>query len=165
MNGALSPTRNAHAESVRRLAAAMLRTGCAFGVVAAVAAMVVAVVVAGWEGWWGASVGVGLGFGSCLATIGLMRLTAALPVQSLFGAVLGGYAVKVGLLMVVAVPLRGIGQLHPLSLGLSIVAVVLAWAVAEVVAFFRTPIPTVIPDPTPSTLDAGVPPHGVGADA
>ena len=150
MNGALSPTRNAHAESVRRLAAAMLRTGGAFGGVAAVAARGVGVVGAGGDGWGGPRVGVGLGFGSCLATIGLMRLTAALPVQSLFGAVLGGYAVKVGLLMVVAVPLRGIGQLHPLSLGLSIVAVVLAWAVAEVVAFFRTP---------------GVPPHGVGADA
>lgn len=155
---ALSPAaRHAHAQSVRLLATAMFRTGVRFGAIATAGSLLVATMMAGWAGFWGAAVGTGLGFLSSLATIGLMRLGAAMPAQALFGAVMGGYAVKIGLLMVVALPLRRVEQLEPLALGLSVLAVVFAWVIAEVVAFRRTPIPTIIPDPDPPERSLGAP--------
>lgn len=136
---------SSHAGSVRTLAAAMLRTGVTLGLAAAAVSMGVAGVLAGWPGLLGAGLGAAVGFVSSLLTIVLMRLTAALPVESLFGAVLGGYLIKVFLLLVVAVPLRGVEQLHPMAFGLTVLAVVVAWAAAEVIAFKRTRIPTIIP--------------------
>lgn len=139
------PVVETHADSVRALAAAMLRTGLALGAVVAVAAIAVATAVGGWPGLYGAVVGVALGFVSSLATIGLMHLTAPLPVQALFGAVLGGYVIKIGLLMAVVAPLRAVTWLEPTALALSVLAVVFAWVGAEVMAFRRTPLPTIIP--------------------
>jgi ATP synthase protein I len=136
---------NPHAESVRTLAAAMFRTGVLLGAATAVVCLAVASAVAGWPGLYGAAVGGAVGFVSCLLTIALMRATAPLPVESLFGAVLGGYLLKIFLLLAVAVPLRGVEQLHPVALALTLLAVVLAWAAAEVIAFRRTKLPTIIP--------------------
>lgn len=140
-----APAVTTHAESVRALAAAMLRVGVWFGALAGLGALLVAAAFAGWPGLLGAGLGVAVGFASALFTIGLMRLSAPLPVEAVFGAVLGGYVVKIGLLLAVAAPLREIGQLDRLAFALSVLAVVVAWAVAEVVAFRRTPIPTIIP--------------------
>ncbi|QSB15851.1 hypothetical protein JQS43_05820 [Natronosporangium hydrolyticum] len=140
-----APKVETHAESVRALAAAMLRTGLGFGAAAALVALALSSAFAGWPGLLGAAVGVALGFVSSLATIGLMHLTAPLPVEALFGAAMGSYAIKIGLLMAVVAPLRGVSSLHPTALALSVLAVVVAWAVAELVAFWRTRLPTIIP--------------------
>lgn len=134
-----------HAQAVTVLAAAMLRTGLWWGGAAAVAALTTAVVLAGGRGLVGAAVGVALGFLSSLATMGLMRLAAALPVEALLGVVMGGYTLKIALLLVVAFPLRRVAWLEPTALALSVLAVVAAWAGAEVRAFWRTRIPTIIP--------------------
>lgn len=127
------------------LAAAMLRTGLWCGGVVALAVLGAATVLAGGPGLAGAAVGVGLGFLSSLATMGLMRVAAALPVEALLGVVMGGYTLKIALLLAVAFPLRQVAWLDSASLALSVLAVVAAWAVAEVVAFRRTRIPTIIP--------------------
>jgi ATP synthase protein I len=127
------------------LAAAMLRIGLGVGSATAVAALAVAAALAGWPGLLGAAVGAGVAFASSLLTIALMRVTASLPVESLFGVVLGGYLIKVFLLLAIAVPLRDATQLHPMALALTVVAVVIAWALAEVIAFRRTRLPTIIP--------------------
>lgn len=134
-----------HADSVRILATAMLRTGVRVGGATAVVALAAGVGVAGWPGLVGAAVGAAVGFASSLLTIALMRLAAPLPVESLFGVVLGGYVIKVFLLLVVAVPLREVEQMHPVAFALTVVAVVVAWAAAEVIAFWRTRLPTIIP--------------------
>jgi ATP synthase protein I len=136
---------NPHAASVRTLAAAMLRTGVRLAGAVAVLSLVVAAALAGWQGLFGAAVGAAVAFVSSLVTIALMRATAPLPVESLFGAGLGGYLLKIVLLLAIAVPLRGVEQLHPTALALTVLAVVVAWVVAEVIAFRRTKIPTIIP--------------------
>lgn len=115
------------------------------GAGAGLAAMAGAALLGGWAGLAGAAVGAVLGFVASLSTVGLMRLTAALPVQALFGAVMGGYIVKIFLLIAVGMPLREVDGLHPLGLGLAMLTVVVAWAAAGIVAFLRTKIPTVIP--------------------
>jgi ATP synthase protein I len=130
---------------VRTLAAAMLRTGMVFGSVAVVVSVAVAAALAGWPGLSGAAVGAVVGFVSSLLTIVLMKATAALPVEALFGAVLGGYTLKIFALLVVTYALRPVEQLHPVALALTVLAVVVAWVAAEVVAFWRTRIPTIIP--------------------
>lgn len=139
------PVVETHAQAVTVLAAAMLRTGLWSAGAVAVPALAVATVLAGGSGLVGAALGVGLGFLSSLATMGLMRLAAAMPVEALFGVVMGGYTLKVALLLVAAVLLRGASWLEPTSFALSVLAVVAAWAAAEVVAFRRTRIPTIIP--------------------
>ncbi len=136
-----------HAQAVTVLAAAMLRTGLWCAGAAAAVALAVATVLAGGPGLAGAAVGVALGLLSSLATIGLMRVAAMLPVEALLGVVMGGYTLKIALLLVVAFPLRRVAWLQPTALALSVLAVVAAWAVAEVVAFRRTRIPTIIPVP------------------
>jgi ATP synthase protein I len=138
--------RNRHADSVRTLAAAMLRTGVLFAAVATVVSLAVAAATAGWPGLYGAAVGAAVGFVSSLLTIAMMWASAPLPVESLFGVVLGGYTVKIFALLVVAFPLRQVEAFHPMALALTVLAVVVAWAAAEVVAFRRTRIPTIIPD-------------------
>lgn len=140
-----APVVETPAQAVTALAAAMLRTGLWYGGAAAVLAAVAATALAGWRGLVGAALGVLLGFLSSLATMGLMRLAAALPVETLLGVVLGGYTIKIALLLVAAVALRGAAWLDPTAFGLSVLAVVAAWAAAEVVAFRRTRIPTIIP--------------------
>lgn len=139
-----------HAGSVRTLAAAILRTGLLLGAAAAAVALAAAAALAGWPGVLGAGTGIAVAFVSSLFTIVLMRLTAALPVAAMFGAVLGGYTMKVAGLLMVAVPLRGVEQFHPMAFGMSVLAVVVAWAAAGVVAFKRTRIPTIIPAPAGS---------------
>ncbi|MDV6011781.1 hypothetical protein F8178_04705 [Haloechinothrix sp. LS1_15] len=134
-----------HAASVRRLAAAMLRTGLLFGAAAGAVSVVVAAVLAGWTGLIGAVIGVAVAFASSLVTVGMMHLTAALPPESLLGVVLGGYTLKIVALLVVMVTLRDVPVLDPMALGLTVLVTVIAWAVAEVVAFRRTKIPTIIP--------------------
>lgn len=75
-----------------------------------------------------------------------MRMVAAMPVAALLGAVLGGYTLKMAALLLVAAALQGVEAVHPIAFGLSVLAVVVTWAAAEMVAFRRTPIPTIIPD-------------------
>jgi ATP synthase protein I len=140
------PARRRHADSVRTLAAAMLRTGVVFSAVATLAALAVAAAAAGWPGVYGAAVGAAVGLVSSLLTIAMMWASAPLPVESLFGVVMGGYTVKIFALLVVAFPLRQVEAIHPMSLALTVLVVVVAWAAAEVVAFRRTRIPTIIPD-------------------
>ncbi|SNR77310.1 hypothetical protein SAMN06265360_11880 [Haloechinothrix alba] len=137
---------NPHAASVRTLATAMLRMGLRIGLAGALLAIAVSWVLLGWPGLASAAVGALVAFGSSLVTVWMMHKTAALPPEMLFGLVLGGYILKLGALLVVMLTLRGVEVFDPVALGVTMLVTVLAWAAAEVVAFQRAKIPTVIPE-------------------
>lgn len=133
-----------HKESVYKLAGAMLRTAIVPAVVTVVVAVVVAGLVVGETGAYGALVGGVIATASSLLTIVFMRFSADLPAQMVIAVAMGGYLIKIVLLMAAMLPLKGVSALDTYSLGLTVLAVVLVWAVAEVVAFKRTKLPTLI---------------------
>lgn len=135
---------NPHAKSVLTLADAMLRTALVPGLATVALGAVAATVLVGADGLFGALAGGAVAFGSSLMTLFMMRWSAGLPVMMVMGVALGGFALKMVVLLGVMVALRGVDALHPLSLALTFLAVVLVWAAAEAVAFRRTKIPTVI---------------------
>lgn len=135
---------NPHAESVRKLASAMVRTAVLPALAAVVLCAAVATVFVGTTGLSGALVGGAVGFGSSLLTILLMRLSADLPVMMVMAIALGGYVFKLLALLVVMVLLKGVDAFHRPALAFSMLAVVMVWAGAEIVAFKRTKIPTLI---------------------
>lgn len=142
--------RDAHAQAVLTLAAAMLRWGMWLTVPVALVTTGVATIMAGAPGLAGAGFGVVLGFGSALITIAAMRFAANRPVQSVLGIALGSYALKMSALLVVMLAFGNIAALHHTALGLALLVTVVSWAVADVIAFQRARIPTIIlPDPVP----------------
>lgn len=133
-----------HADSVRRLAATMVRIGLLPGLLTVAAGAGIAAVAVGSTGLWGALVGGAVALASSLLTFGLMRWSADLPVQIVMVLALGGYLLKMIALLAVMVALGGVAALHVRSLAFTFLAVVLVWAGTEVVAFKRTRIPTLI---------------------
>ncbi|MBB5155301.1 hypothetical protein [Saccharopolyspora phatthalungensis] len=136
---------NPHAEIVRKLAAAMLRTAVWPGVATVAIGAIVATVLVGVPGLIGALVGGVVAFASSLLTIWLMRFTGGMSPHFVMVAALGGYIGKMIVLLVVMTLLGGIDMIHRESLAFTMLATVMVWAGAEVVAFKRTKIPTVVP--------------------
>lgn len=133
-----------HGDSVRLLATAMLRYGLPIGLAVIVVAAVIAVSVVGMPGLWGALVGGAIGLFLSLLTILLMRQSADFPPMVVMAVAMGGFVVKLVVLLLMVVALRDVTALHTYSLGLTLLASIIAWAAAEVVAFRRTQIPTLI---------------------
>ncbi|MBK1785832.1 hypothetical protein JHE00_15985 [Prauserella sp. ASG 168] len=141
--------RAAHAQSVYTLADAMMRWGLRFSLPLSLVVVGVAMVLEGQPGLVGSGFGVVLGFGCSLITITMMRIGATKPPASLMNLALGGYAIKMSLLLVVMLVLRDIDGLSRPSLAFGMLVVVVSWAVAEVVAFRTTKTPTlIIPRPS-----------------
>ncbi|MEV0704958.1 hypothetical protein AB0I53_44555 [Saccharopolyspora sp. NPDC050389] len=136
---------NPHAETVRRLASAMLRTAVWPGVATVAIGAVVATVLVGVSGLVGALVGGVVAFASSLLTIWLMRFTGGMNPHFVMVAALGGYVGKMIVLLVVMTLLGGVDAIHRESLAFTMLATVMVWAGAEVVAFKRTKIPTIVP--------------------
>lgn len=137
---------NPHGDVVRTLADTMLRTALPATVVTIVIAAVVATMLNGTAGLWGALVGGVVALASSLATFVMMKQSADLPVMFVMAVALGGYVFKILALLVVMMLLREVDAFHTLSLALTVLAAVMVWAGAEVVAFKRTKIPTIIPN-------------------
>ncbi|PKW19785.1 hypothetical protein [Saccharopolyspora spinosa] len=138
-------TENPHAEIVRKLASAMLRTAVWPGVATVAVGAIVATVLVGVSGLIGALVGGVVAFASSLLTIWLMRFTGGMNPHFVMVAALGGYIGKMIVLLVVMTLLGGVDVIHRESLAFTMLATVMVWAGAEVVAFKRTKIPTIVP--------------------
>lgn len=138
-------TENPHAQSVLKLADAMYRGALWPGVATVVIGAVVSLIVVGLPGLFGAIVGGVIAFGSSLATLWMMRKTAAMDPMAVMAVALGGYIFKILVLLGVMTLLRNVGFLHSKALAFTMLAVILVWAAAEFVAFRRTKIPTIIP--------------------
>ncbi|PXY26758.1 hypothetical protein BAY59_19150 [Prauserella coralliicola] len=138
-------TRNKHAEQVTKLADAMLRTALWPAVGIVVIGAVVGLVWIGTAGLFGALVGGAVAFASSLATLFMMRKSAAMDPMAVMAVALGGYVFKMLVIFGVMTLLRGVDALHTLSLAITMMAVILVWAGAEMVAFKRTKVATIIP--------------------
>jgi ATP synthase protein I len=135
---------NPHAQSVLTLARAILRTALVPVSLTVVVGAAIGLVLVGTDGLYGALVGGAVALASSLATILMMRWSAGFPPMFVMVVALGGFASKLVVLLGVMTALRGVDALHPMSLALTFLAAVLVWVAAEVVAFRRTKIPTVI---------------------
>ena len=133
-----------HAETVTRLADAMLRYALWPSVATAVIGIVVCSVLYGAQGGVAALVGAVVAFGSSLATWVLMRKTAALNPTMVMTGALGGFIGKMIVLLLVLMVVREISWLHVKSLAYTMLAVVIVWAAMDTVAFRRTKLPTLI---------------------
>ncbi|HEY0617671.1 MAG TPA: hypothetical protein VGD15_08790 [Kribbella sp.] len=135
-----------HAGVVRNLAGAMLRGALIPTVATVVLGVVVFGVWHGLEGALGALVGGVVVCASSLATLWLMHKTAALDVHFVMAAALGGFMLKMVVLLGVMVLLRNIPLLHTQSVAFTMIATILVAAAAEARASKRTRTPNVILD-------------------
>lgn len=142
--GLLTDMPRTHAESVHKLADAMLRYALWPAVAVVVAGITVGTLVAGVEGSLGALVGGIVAFASSFATLWLMRRTAAFNPMLVMGAALGGFIGKMLILLIVMLLLGNVSFLHTESLAFTMLAVVVVWAAMDMIAFRRTKIPTLI---------------------
>lgn len=136
---------NPHAESVLKLSRAIWRTALWPSLAVVVAGVVAGLIFVGAPGLYGALVGGALAFASSLVTLGLMRWSAAMHPMAVMAVALGGYVFKIIVLFVVMTLLRDVDALHTYALAFTMMGVILVWAGAEMVAFKRTKIPTIIP--------------------
>ncbi|GGM35060.1 hypothetical protein GCM10012275_02890 [Longimycelium tulufanense] len=136
-----------HDAVVRKLADAMLRSVLWSSGATITLGIVVFAVPWGLPGALGALVGGAVALGSSLATLWLMRRTAAASVQRVMVAALGGFAGKVLVLLVVMTLLRGLTVLHPMALALTMAGTILLATGAEVRAFAQVKVPTIITEP------------------
>ncbi|MQA08112.1 MAG: hypothetical protein GEU98_06070 [Pseudonocardiaceae bacterium] len=136
---------DSHAANVLRLADAMLRYALLPGAIAAVLGITISAVLAGLPGALGALVGAAVAFASSLLTLLLMRKTAGSNPYVVMAVSLGGFVGKLLVLFLVLMALRGVEALHPTALALTMLGTILVWVGAEVRAFQKTKIPTIIP--------------------
>lgn len=138
-------TDNPHAQSVLKLADAMLRFALWPAVATVVIGVVVSTVLAGVPGLLGSLVGGAIAFASSLVTLFMMRKSAALDPFMVMAVAVGGYILKVLVLFGVMTGLKGVDAFNRYALAFTTLAVILVWAGAEFLAFRKTKIPTIIP--------------------
>ncbi len=81
-----------------------------------------------------------------IATLLLMRRTAALDVNRMMAAAFGGFMVKMVLLFIVMSVVRNFDVFHLRSVGITMVATIVVAAAVEARAATKTRMPYVIPD-------------------
>lgn len=138
-------TENPHAQSVLKLADAMLRFALWPAVATVVIGAVVSTILSGVPGLLGSLVGGVIAFASSLVTLFMMRKSAALDPFMVMAVALGGYILKVMVLFGVMTGLKGVDAFNRYALAFTTLAVILVWAAAEFLAFRKTKIPTIIP--------------------
>ncbi|WP_433869899.1 hypothetical protein [Saccharopolyspora sp. CA-218241] len=141
-----APRVNPHAQTVRTLSDAMLRTAALPVGGTVLIAAAIGFAVAGVPGIAAAVTAGVVTTGASLFTMGLMRVTAPMAPSMAMGAVLGGFFVKMFVLLLTMSALSGVDAVHSGTLAATFGVMVLVWAAAQLVAFRRTRTPTVIPD-------------------
>jgi ATP synthase protein I len=139
-------------ETHRDVYLAMVRAtfrGAVWGtVVAALLGVLLAGAFVGWHGVFGALVGGALGVGSFLLTQLFMRQFAAVNMNMLMVAMLGGFLAKMLVLFAALKLLGQVAELHRMSLALTLLATIIVSGTIEALAFRKTQVPTIIPAPT-----------------
>jgi hypothetical protein len=134
-----------HGGVVLKLAAAMVRLQLWLVVPTLVVSVILATVLVGSTGLWGALTGAVIAVASSAFTLWLMRISAHQGPHLVMAAALGGFVGKMVILLVVLTLLRDVDALHPKALAFTMLAGVIAAAVADGLAFKRTKLPTIIP--------------------
>ncbi len=134
-----------HELAIQRLAAEMFR-GAAWAALGTFAVgIVVSTVIWGSKGLFGALIGGAIAIASSLATLLLMRKTAALDPMFVMVAALGGFMGKLIVLLVAVILLRGQDWLEPRALGITLVATVVVTSFLEARASKRSRSQMVVP--------------------
>ncbi|GAA3879995.1 hypothetical protein GCM10022243_50810 [Saccharothrix violaceirubra] len=136
-----------HETVVKRLASEMFRGALVATLVTVGVCLVVWTVVEGLPGLLAALVGGLVACLSSIATLVLMRKTAALPVQFIMVAALGGFMGKLIMLVLVMFLLRKFPVLHVNALGITMAATILVATFMEVRASKRSRSQMVVPTP------------------
>jgi F0F1-type ATP synthase assembly protein I len=145
--GPASTTEWTHEKVVQRLAGEMFR-GALWATLATVAvAAVVWTVVGGVPGLVSALIGGAVACLSSVATLVVMRKTAALPLQFIMVAAFAGFLGKLILLVVVMLVVRRFPELHDNALALTMAATIVVATFMEVRASKRSRSQMVIPTP------------------
>ncbi|QFZ22975.1 hypothetical protein [Saccharothrix syringae] len=136
-----------HETVVQRLAGEMFR-GALWATLATVAAAAVLwTVLAGVPGLVSALIGGAVACLSSVATLLVMRKTAALPLQFIMIAAFGGFLGKLVLLIAVMLVVRRFPELHDNALALTMAATIVVATFMEVRASKRSRSQMVIPTP------------------
>jgi hypothetical protein len=136
---------NPHAQSVLKLASAMLRMTLIFGTGTTVVAMIVFTIMYGVHGLLSALIGGAIAMASSLATIGVMRFCAAMDPMMVMAIVLGSYVFKVLILLGLMTLAKHVGFIERYAFALTMLAAFIISAGGEMRAFQKTKIPTIIP--------------------
>ncbi|GAA4417197.1 hypothetical protein GCM10023148_15030 [Actinokineospora soli] len=137
--------RNPHTEALLTLASAMFRYAIWPSIAVGALGVVLFGLVNGAPGAVGAAIGAVLAIASSMLTLFLMRKSANAGPHIAMAASLGGFVLKLLLLLIIMMALKNVDALHRESLGITMIAVVLVAAAAEAIAFRRTKLPTIIP--------------------
>lgn len=136
---------NPHAKVVLQAANAMIKASLIFTPPVVLVCIVLFTILNGTNGLVGSAIGGVLAILSAFATLGLMRFSAGMDPMFVMVIALGGYVLKVLVLFGALTLLRGVEIVHPMSLGVTMIAAILVSAGAEFAAFRKTKIPTIIP--------------------
>ncbi len=136
-----------HELVVRRLAGEMFRSAMWVALATVVVCVVVWTVVGGVPGLVASLLGGVIACVSSAGTLLLMSKTAALPVQFIMVAALGGFMAKIILLFIAVLVLRKFPELHPNALALTMAATVVVTTFMEVRASKRSRSQIVVPTP------------------
>ncbi|NUT46173.1 MAG: hypothetical protein HOV94_02465 [Saccharothrix sp.] len=142
-----SKTEWTHEAVVRRLAGEMYRSALWAALATVVAGAILWTVLAGVPGLVAALIGGAIACLSSAATLLLMHRTAAMPLQVIMVAALGGFMGKLIVLLGVMVVLRKFPVLHTNALALTMAATIVVATVMEVRASKRSRSQVVIPTP------------------
>jgi ATP synthase protein I len=134
-----------HELTVQRLAGEMFREAAWAALGTFVLGVVVSTVIWGTAGLNGSLIGGAIAIGSSLATLLLMRKTAALDPMFVMVAALGGFMGKLIVLLLAVILLRNQSWLEPKALGITLVATVLVTSFLEARASKRSRSQMVVP--------------------
>lgn len=134
-----------HELVIQRLAGEMFRAAVWAALGTFALGVVVSTVIWGTEGLYGSLIGGVIAIASSLATLLLMRKTAALDPMFVMVAALGGFMGKLIVLLAAVILLRGQDWLEPKALGITLVATVLVTSWLEARASKRSRSQMVVP--------------------
>lgn len=120
-----------HELTIQRLAGEMFRAAAWAALGTFVLGVVVSTVIWGAAGLIGSLIGGAIAIASSLATLLLMRKTAALDPMFVMVAAFGGFTGKLIVLLAAVILLRGQSWLEPKALGITLVATVVVTSFLE----------------------------------
>lgn len=145
-----TPARAARRPGPTALVAPMrrvLRAGVVASALALPASGALGYLFAGWPGLWGALIGMGIAVGFFAITVAVALLTAGLEVSTLGIAVLGSWLIKMVLLIIVLVVLRGAESYSRPALFIGLLVGTIGSLLLEALVVTRTQVPYVEPVP------------------
>jgi hypothetical protein len=100
---------------------AIVRRAIPFGPPAALLALLVGWLAADWGAGWSAAIGVGVVVGNAMANAVLLSLAARISLTAYSAAVMGGFLLRLGVIVAIMFALNGLDWFSPLAFGLAVV--------------------------------------------